>query len=93
MPIVTLSDTTDAKLKLLVTDPFEDTRMSILESLIDAELERRGITPNGSRRNPGPQAASASHAAALQASLETLNPDRPGALAHTRLLSATVMPG
>ncbi|HXE55074.1 MAG TPA: hypothetical protein VN541_18775 [Tepidisphaeraceae bacterium] len=41
MANVILSDADDVKLKQLVTDPFEQTRESIIRGLIDAELARR----------------------------------------------------
>jgi len=43
MPIVNLNDLSDSKLKLLVREPFDETRESIVEKLIDEELIRRGL--------------------------------------------------
>jgi hypothetical protein len=79
MPMVTLSDASDAKLKLLVTDPFEDTRESLIAALIDAEVERRGVASNGNGRGN----ATNDHAVRL-------DPDSHDNLTFTRLISATV---
>ena len=78
MPTVTLSESCDAKLKTLVTEPFEQTRESIVEDLIDAEVKRRGMSPNGN--------------GSLQTTegVLQLNPDSHESLSHTRLLSASV---
>jgi hypothetical protein len=79
MPTITLSDGYDAKLKALVTEPFVDTRESLIQALIDEALARRGITVNakGQARVAGDN-------------LPRLNPDSPDNLAFTRVRSATV---
>ena len=74
MPTITLSDTTDAALKLLAR-PFDDTRESLIARLIHEEVARRGINPNGRNGQP--------------ASI-VLDPDVHASLTHTRLVSATV---
>jgi hypothetical protein len=79
MPLVTLSDACDAKLKLLVTDPFEDTRESLITALIDAEIQRRGVSSNG-----------AGHKKSANGHAVHLDPDSHDNLKHTRLISATV---
>lgn len=78
MPIVTLSDSTFAKLKALA-EPFTDTPESVVLALAEAELSRRGIRANGnSMHQPkSPEVLS-------------INPDSHVNLTHTRLLSATV---
>jgi hypothetical protein len=79
MPTITLSDAVDAKLKNLVTEPFEQTRESIIESLINAELDRRGVSVNGN------------HSSRLaMADVIRLDPDSYGSLVHTKVLSASV---
>lgn len=78
-PVVTLSESTDAKLKLLITRPFEDTRESLITALIDAELYRKGISPNGSGL-----------AGTVKDNTLQLDPDSHENLTHTRLISATV---
>lgn len=77
-PTIILSDIADAKLKLLA-EPFKDTRESLIEGLIDAELDRKGISPNGSGRTR----TANDHALRL-------NPDSHENLAHARLISAVV---
>jgi hypothetical protein len=77
--MITLSDDYDAKLKALVTEPFVDTRVSIVERLIDDELARRGITPNGNN-HVQPAGGNGLH----------LNPDAPENLRHTKVLSARI---
>lgn len=79
MPTITLSEAYDSKLKTLVTEPFEQTRVSIIETLIDTEVARRGLSPNGNG-HPAPSAVDAL----------CLNPDSHDDLTHTRLLSATI---
>jgi hypothetical protein len=78
MPTITLSDVVDAKLKTLVTEPFSDTRESIVERLIDEEVARRGIPSvrNGHRQTVD------NH--------RRLNPDSPDNLAFARVRSATI---
>src|SRR4051794_2666059 len=79
MPTVTLSDEYDGKLKRLVTDPFEQTRESIIRNLIDSELERRGKTVEL------PAILAHEDEAAIR-----LDPTSPGSLYHTKILSATI---
>lgn len=78
MPIVTLSDSTFAKLQALA-EPFTDTPESVILALAEAELARRGIRANGS----------GVHRPALPDVL-TINPDAHENLTHTRLLAASV---
>lgn len=79
MPIITLSEAYDSRLKELVTEPFEQTRESIIEGLIDAEMSRRSVSPNGNRRWV-PVTGDVLH----------LNPDSHASLSHTRLLEAAI---
>lgn len=78
MPIVTLSDSTFAKLKALA-EPFTDTPESVILALAEAELSRRGIRVDGN----------GVHRPALPDVL-TINSDAHENLTHTRLLSASV---
>jgi hypothetical protein len=78
MPNVLITDADDAKLKQLVTEPFDQTRESIIRALIDGELVRRASK------------ASATLRANAGNGLMQLNPDKPGKLAHTKLVSATI---
>ena len=75
---VLLADADDAKLKKLVTDPFEQTRESIIRNLIDAELARRAGTGGVIR------------GAETGDELIRLKPERPGSLSHTKVVSAAV---
>ena len=79
MPTITLSEAYDAKLKTLVTEPFEDTRESLVEGLIDEAVTRRGVSPNGTGYVP-----------AAKDSLLRQDPDSHASLDHTRIVSATV---
>ena len=79
MPTITLSDAYDAKLKLLVKEPFVDTRESLIQDLIDEAVTRRGVTPSGN-----------GHANAAKDNFLRLKPDVPDDLAFTRVLSAAV---
>jgi hypothetical protein len=77
-PIITLSDETFSKLQALA-QPFLDTPESVISTIAQAELERRGGTGNGS--SPGKTAGE---------QVLRLSPDSHEDLTHTRLLSATV---
>lgn len=79
MPTITLSEAYDSKLKALVTEPFEQTRESIIEDLIDAEMSRLDASTNGNGRSV-PMAGDALH----------LNPDSHESLSHTRVHTATI---
>jgi len=75
---ITLSDAAFEKLKTLA-EPLVDTAESVITSLIDAEVDRRGISANGN----GKVWSTKDHALRL-------NPDAHENLKHTRLISATV---
>ena len=79
MPTITLSDLYDAKLKTLVTEPFVDTRESIVQRLIDDAVARRGVNSSGN-----------GYAQAIGDKHRRLNPDSPDNLAFTRVRSATI---
>lgn len=72
---ITIPETYDRKLKALVTDPFEQTRLSIIQDLIDAELARR--------EGDGGDAVEQDDAVRL-------NPVSPGSLVHTKVESAAI---
>jgi len=78
MPTISLPDVYDEKLKKLVTDPFEQTRVSIVQDLIDAELKRRNAGHGGL------PATSATDTAIR------LDPAAPVSLYHTKITSATI---
>lgn len=71
---VSLSDATFAKLQLIAT-PFIDTPESVVASLVDDELKRRGTGAVTSRDAGG---------------AARLDPDRHESLTHARLISASV---
>jgi hypothetical protein len=75
MPTVILSEACDAKLKALVTDPFEQTRETLIEALIDEAVKRKGNSPNGSAHAPN---------------ILRQDADSHESLDHTRVVSATV---
>jgi len=77
-PTITLSDETFSKLQALAR-PFVDTPESVISTLAEAELERRGEASNGGSR---------SNTRGKQ--ILQLSPDSHEDLTHTRLLSATV---
>jgi hypothetical protein len=77
MPTVNLPDVYDSKLKQLVTEPFEQTRESIIKDLIDAELERRIIKHSASPTNSDNEAI-------------RLDPNAPGSLFHSKIISASI---
>ncbi len=83
MPVINLPDTYDAKLKRLVTDPFEQTRASIVQGLIDAAIEQLGSA------NGGEIHSSVTGGNGLTAAI-SINPSAPVSLAHTKVLAATV---
>jgi hypothetical protein len=76
MPTITLPESYDSKLKQLVTDPFEETRESIVKDLIDQAIDRLG-------------AGSPSPALAADEPLH-LNPDNPDSLHHSKVISAII---
>ncbi len=78
MPNVTLSDTTFSKLKT-IAEPFVDTPETLIERLIDAEIQRGKIALTGNGSSP-----SAKNDFLQQ------NPDSHESLAFTRVLSAKV---
>jgi hypothetical protein len=77
MATITLPDVYDTKLKSLVTDPFEQTRESLIKDLIDAEVARR----NGSL-SMGKLSA--------DDGIIRLSAATPGSLSHSKVVSATV---
>lgn len=78
MPTIVITEEYDPKLRLLLTD-FGQSRESIVQDLIDAELARRGISLNGARRDDTPED-----------DLVRLDPDGHGTLVHTKVISAVV---
>jgi hypothetical protein len=76
MPSIILSDVYDQKLRAFVSD-FGQTRESIIQELIDAELERR------QRRLPDAKPSDNGDTLAL-------DPESPGSLYHTRIISASI---
>jgi hypothetical protein len=78
MPTVTLSESCDRKLKALVTDPFEQTRETLIEALIDEEVHRRGMASNGNGQMP------------VKDNVLRQDPASHDNLDHTRVISATV---
>jgi hypothetical protein len=78
MPAITISDATFAKLKS-IAEPFVDTPESLVERLIDTEIDKRSSTTDGR----GKVQASAPDALLI-------DPDSHESLSFTRVLSARV---
>jgi hypothetical protein len=77
-PTITVSDETFSMLQALAK-PFVDTPESVIATLAEAELERRGQARNGDPAG-----------AVRNKEIVPLSPDAPDDLTHTRLLSAKI---